>query len=239
MDQFASGQIPACPYKVSVGFSRWVFGLAVYFLLIILLFTLVPRDFDVLVWQIFMFFFSAFFTFFLSFTQETLPNYYYYTNLIMTLFSIFFLIISLNLLSLIPYTFAYTSHIIFTLTLASLLINFINSIGIERKGFEFIKIFLPAGSPLFLLFFIILIEFISYNTRVLSLAIRLFANIMSGHILLTIFAGFSVVMGFFQALTIDFVMNAIYILELVIAFLQGYVFLTLSNIYFHENIYSH
>jgi F-type H+-transporting ATPase subunit a len=151
----------------------------------------------------------------------------------------FFLIISLNILSLIPYTFAYTSHIIFTLTIASLLINFVNSIGIERRGFEFIKIFLPAGSPLFLLFFIILIEFISYNTRVLSLAIRLFANIMSGHILLTIFAGFSVVMGFFQAFIIDFVMDAIYLLELVIAFLQGYVFLTLSNIYFHENIYSH
>lgn len=241
MDQFASGQIHTCPYVPTVGLiSRWVGGLGLFFLSLYFLTISVLRNLDLFLGGGFYFvFLILLLTFFSNLVQENISTYYYFSNLIAILLSIFILIILFNLLSLIPYTFAYTSHIILTLTLASLLINFVNVIRVERRGLSFIKIFLPNGAPRYLAFFLILIEFISYNTRVLSLAIRLFANIMSGHILLTIFAGFSVIMGFFQGLIVEIIMCAIYVLELVIAFLQGYVFMTLSTIYFHESIYAH
>lgn len=110
-----------------------------------------------------------------------------YFNFIFLIF--FFLLIS-NLIGMVPYTFTVTSHIAITLTLAFIAFAGINIIGIYQKGFDMLAMFIPPGSPLVLAPFIILVEFISYIARLFSLAIRLFANIMSGHTLLKILSTF-------------------------------------------------
>jgi len=116
----------------------------------------------------------------------------------------------------------------------------LNILGVFLYGFYFLGLFLPSGSPLVISPFLILIEFISYVARLFSLAIRLFANLMSGHTLLNILAGFSWAMllnsgvfllGSFCVLSVIFLIVG---LELAIAFLQGYVFCILLIIYFND-----
>lgn len=107
------------------------------------------------------------------------------------LFSIFSFIFFCNLAGMIPFSFTVTSHIVITLALATMAFFGINVIAIRIHGFHFVSFFLPAGAPLALAPLLVMIEIVSYSFRVVSLALRLFANMMSGHCLLKILAGFS------------------------------------------------
>lgn len=107
------------------------------------------------------------------------------------LFSIFSFIFFCNILGMIPYSFTVTSHIVVTLGLATMAFVAINIIGIRTHGFHMLSLFLPSGAPLALAPLLVMIELVSYSFRVVSLALRLFANMMSGHCLLKILAGFA------------------------------------------------
>ena len=107
------------------------------------------------------------------------------------IFSVFSFILFCNLLGMIPYSFTVTSHIVITLGLAIVTFFGINVIGIQTHGFHFLSLFLPSGAPLALAPLLVAIELVSYSFRVVSLALRLFANMMSGHCLLKILAGFA------------------------------------------------
>ncbi len=107
------------------------------------------------------------------------------------LFSIFSFIFFCNLLGMIPYSFTVTSHIVITLGLAMMAFLSINIIGIKTHGVHLLSLFLPPGAPLALAPLLVMIELVSYSFRVISLALRLFANMMSGHCLLKILAGFA------------------------------------------------
>jgi len=107
------------------------------------------------------------------------------------LFSIFSFIFFCNLIGLIPYSFTVTSHIVITLGFASMAFIGINIIGVKTHGFHLLSFFLPSGAPIALAPLLVGIELVSYSFRVVSLALRLFANMMSGHCLLKILAGFA------------------------------------------------
>jgi len=107
------------------------------------------------------------------------------------LFTIFIFIFFCNLLGMIPFSFTVTSHIVVTLGLAIMAFFGINVIGIKTHGFHMLSLFLPSGAPIALAPLLVMIELVSYSFRVISLALRLFANMMSGHCLLKILAGFA------------------------------------------------
>jgi F-type H+-transporting ATPase subunit a len=113
-----------------------------------------------------------------------------YFDYLFFVFSVFCLVLFSNLFGLIPYTYTTTSHILFTFLLAFCAFSLINYVGIRKQGFNFFALFLPTGAPLAIAPFLMIIEIISYTARVFSLSIRLFANLMSGHTLLKILAGF-------------------------------------------------
>ena len=161
------------------------------------------------------------------------------------LFAIFSFIFFCNLLGMIPFSFTVTSHIVVTLGLAMISFFAINIIGIQTHGFHMLSLFLPSGAPLALAPLLVAIELVSYSFRVVSLALRLFANMMSGHCLLKILAGFAWTMlaaggilsiVHFLPLVVIF---AIVGLELSIAFLQAYVFTVLLCIYLNDAISLH
>ena len=161
------------------------------------------------------------------------------------LFTIFSFIFFCNLLGMIPFSFTVTSHIVITLGLATLAFVAINIVGIKTHGFHLLSLFLPAGAPIALAPLLVMIELVSYSFRVVSLALRLFANMMSGHCLLKILAGFAWTMlsaggilslAHFLPLVVIF---AIVGLELSIAFLQAYVFTVLLCIYLNDAISLH
>ena len=161
------------------------------------------------------------------------------------LFTIFSFIFFCNLLGMIPFSFTVTSHIVVTLGLAMLAFFAINVIGIKTHGFHMLSLFLPPGAPIALAPLLVMIELVSYSFRVISLALRLFANMMSGHCLLKILAGFAwTMLGAGGILSIAhflplIVIFAIVGLELSIAFLQAYVFTVLLCIYLNDAISLH
>jgi len=161
------------------------------------------------------------------------------------LFSIFSFIFACNIIGMIPYSFTVTSHIVVTLGLALTAFFGINVIAVRIHGFHALSFFLPSGAPLALAPLLVIIELVSYSFRVISLALRLFANMMSGHCLLKILAGFAWTMlssgGFLTVLHALplLVIFAIVGLELSIAFLQAYVFVVLLCIYLNDAISLH
>jgi len=165
-----------------------------------------------------------------------------YFPIILTVFTY---LLCCNLLGMIPYSFTVTSHIVVTLGLSIVAFTGINVIGIRIHGFHFLSFFLPGGAPLALAPLLIPIELVSYSFRVVSLALRLFANMMSGHCLLKILAGFAWTMlsagGILSVLHLLplIVIFAIVGLELSIAFLQAYVFSVLLCIYMNDAISLH
>jgi len=156
-------------------------------------------------------------------------------------FVIFFLVFFSSLIGLLPFSFAPTSHLVFTFSLAFTCNLAFIIIGFKENGLGFLRLFSPKGSPTFLLPVIILIEFLSYSLRTFSLSIRLFANIMAGHTLLHILASFVtafikaelLVAAFFPFLLI----LGIVILEIGIAAIQAYVFLILLSIYLNDSFH--
>ena len=161
------------------------------------------------------------------------------------LFTIFMIVFLGNSLGLVPYAFTYTSHLIVTATLALLVFVCVCVIGIARHGRHFFSLFVPPGVPWPMLPLIVPIEVLSFLIRPVTLSVRLFANMMAGHILLKVIAGFAV--GFLalgvtgMALGIlPTLFNVVLIgFELLIAFLQAYVFTILSCIYLKDTVELH
>lgn len=154
-------------------------------------------------------------------------------------FAVFFFVLGGNLIGMVPYTFTYTSHIIVTFGLAFIVIMFVTILGFVKHGMHFLKFFVPEGVPVFLTPIVVPIEIISYLSRPLSLAIRLFANMMAGHTMLKVFAGFSVSLGI-MACWLPLVVNiALTGFEIMVACLQAYVFTILTCIYLNDAIHMH
>nr|YP_010620139.1 ATP synthase F1 subunit 6 [Melanothamnus gigas]WAX04175.1 ATP synthase F1 subunit 6 [Melanothamnus gigas] len=161
------------------------------------------------------------------------------------IFSLHLFLLFSNLLGMIPYSFTITSHITFTFTLALSIFIGINIIGVKTHGLNFFSLFLPRNIPLIIVPLLITIEFLSYIVKVFTLAIRLFANMTSGHTLLKIIAGFAWTMllsgGLLSILhIIPLALLFILIgLELAIAILQAYVFTLLTCIYLNDVLELH
>jgi F-type H+-transporting ATPase subunit a len=158
------------------------------------------------------------------------------------IFSIFVFVLALNLLGMIPLpglgAFTVTSHIIVTFALAAFVFLGVTLIGIAKHGFGFFKLFVPSGVPVWLLPLITIIEVISYLTRPISLSVRLFANMMAGHTMLAVFGSFVVGMGLIGGWVPLLFMVFIMGLEILVAFLQAYVFAVLSSIYLNDALHA-
>ena len=135
-------------------------------------------------------------------------------------------------------TFTVTSHIIVTFVLAFFIFIGVTIIGLVRHKLHFFSLFLPAGLPIYLAPLLIPIEIIGYLTRPISLSVRLAANMMAGHTMVEVFAGFIVALGIFGVAPFLFV-TAVYGLEVVVAFLQAYVFAVLTCLYLSDAINLH
>lgn len=154
------------------------------------------------------------------------------------IFSLFLFVLLGNLLGMIPYAFTFTSQIVVTFGLALMVFVFVTIIGFLRHGLKFFTFFLPEGAPLFMAPILIPIEVISYLSRPVSLSIRLFANMMAGHTMLKVFALFTVLLGAYGISTV--LLNTLLIgFEILVAFLQAYVFAVLSCLYLSDAIHMH
>jgi F-type H+-transporting ATPase subunit a len=153
-------------------------------------------------------------------------------------FSLFMFILFGNLLGMIPYSFTFTSHIIVTFALAGVVFIGVTFIGIAKHGFHFLSLFVPHGVPKVLLLLLVPIEVLSYFIRPFTLSIRLFANMMAGHTMLAIFAGFVAVLGIAGVLPLG-VDVALVLLELLVAVLQAYVFAILTCLYLNDALHLH
>jgi F-type H+-transporting ATPase subunit a len=160
-------------------------------------------------------------------------------------FTLFVFVLMGNLLGLIPFMFTYTSHIAITGALALFVICLATFVGLRQHGMHFFSYFAPQGAPLALMPLIVLIEIVSYLSRPVSLSMRLFANMMAGHMILAVFASFAVVLGSlgFVGLVgaiVPFGINIPLIgFELLVACLQAYVFAILTCIYLHDAVHLH
>ena len=154
-------------------------------------------------------------------------------------FSLFLFVLLGNLLGMIPYGFTYTSHIVVTLGLAMLVFIAVTVIGLIRHGFHFFSLFVPHGAPWWLLPSLIPIEVISYMTRPISLSVRLFANMLAGHTMMKVFAGFVIALGLFGGWLPLALIVALTGFELGVAILQAYVFSLLTCIYLKDAIHLH
>jgi F-type H+-transporting ATPase subunit a len=155
------------------------------------------------------------------------------------IFTLFMFVLFCNLLGMIPYSFTVTSHIIVTFALAAVVFVGVTIIGFARHGARFLKLFVPSGVPIFLLPLLIVIELISYLIRPVSLSVRLFANMLAGHTMLKVFGGFVVALGIIGGWAPLAFVVALTGLEILIAFLQAYVFAVLTCIYLNDAINLH
>lgn len=154
-------------------------------------------------------------------------------------FTIFMFILVLNLLGLVPYSFTVTSHIIVTFALAAMVWLIITAIGFMNHGIGFLKLFVPDGVPWWLMPIIVVIEVISYLIRPISHSVRLFANMMAGHAMLKVFAGFVIGLGLLGGWAPLVFLVGFTGLELVVAFLQAFIFTVLTCIYLNDAVNMH
>ena len=157
-------------------------------------------------------------------------------------FSLFLFVLFCNLIGLIPGTFTVTSHIIVTLAFAMLVILTVIGYGVYKHGLKFFRLFVPSGVPGALMPFIMMIEVISFLSRPVSLSMRLFANMLAGHIALKVFAGFIVMLtaagGWALLSPLPLAMiTALTALELLVALLQAYIFSVLTCIYLNDALH--
>ena len=154
-------------------------------------------------------------------------------------FSIFMFVLIGNMVGMIPYQFTFTSHIIVTFALATVVFVGVTILGFVNHGIRFFTFFYIPGVPFYMHPLLIPIEVISYLSRPISLSVRLFANMLAGHTLLKVFAGFVVSMPFFTGvLPLTFIV-ALTGLEILIAFLQAYVFAILTCLYINDAYHLH
>jgi F-type H+-transporting ATPase subunit a len=158
-------------------------------------------------------------------------------------FSLFMFILVANIVGLIPYTFTITSHIIITVSLALLVFLTVVIYGFAKNGLHFFKLFVPSGIPIFILPLVVFIEVFSFFLRPISHSVRLFANMLAGHIALKVFASFIPLLaglgiaGYAGAVMPLGMVIALTALELLVAFLQAYVFTILTCIYLNDAIH--
>ncbi|WP_341787291.1 F0F1 ATP synthase subunit A [Rickettsia endosymbiont of Cantharis rufa] len=154
-------------------------------------------------------------------------------------FSLFIFILFCNLLGMTPYSFTATSHIIITFALAILVFLTVTIVGFVKHGLRFLTLFLPRGTPLWLAPLMIVIELFTYLARPVSLSLRLAANMMAGHVLLKVIAGFTVsLMIYLKFLPIPLMVILIGF-EIFVAILQAYIFSILSCMYLNDAINLH
>ena len=155
------------------------------------------------------------------------------------IFSLFMFVLFCNMFGMVPYTFTVTSHIIVTFVLASFIFIGVTIVGFIKHGFGYLKLFVPSGVPVVLLPLIVIIEIISYLSRPVSLSVRLFANMMAGHTMMKVFGGFVIslgVVGGWLPLSFSVALTG---LEILVAFLQAYVFAILTCIYLNDALNLH
>jgi F-type H+-transporting ATPase subunit a len=150
-----------------------------------------------------------------------------------------------NMLGLFPYAFTYTSHISMTFIMAMIVFVLITVVAISLHGKKFLGYFFPEGAPIWLAPIIIPVEIVSYLSRPISLSIRLFANMVAGHVMLKVFATFVVMLAGLGAVgpfiaVMPLAINVVLIgFEVLVAFLQAYVFAILTCIYLHDAVHLH
>ena len=155
------------------------------------------------------------------------------------IFTLFMFVLFCNMIGMLPYSFTVTSHIIVTFVLAAAVFVGVTVIGFIKHGIKYLELFVPKGVPIALLPLIIIIEIISYLSRPVSLSVRLFANMMAGHTMLKVFGGFVISLGLLGGwLPLSFSV-ALTGLEILVAFLQAYVFAILTCIYLNDALNLH
>jgi F-type H+-transporting ATPase subunit a len=160
-------------------------------------------------------------------------------------FTLFTFVLFGNLIGLFPYAFTFTSHIAVTFALAFIVFVLITVVALALHGKKFFGYFFPEGAPLWLAPIIIPVEIVSYLSRPVSLAIRLFANMVAGHVMLKVFATFIVLLGGLGAIgpfvaVLPLAVNVALVgFEILVALLQAYVFAILTSIYLHDAVHLH
>ena len=155
------------------------------------------------------------------------------------IFTLFMFVLFCNMVGMLPYSFTVTSHIIVTFVLAAAIFIGVTVIGFIKHGIKYLELFVPKGVPVVLLPLIIIIEVISYLSRPVSLSVRLFANMMAGHTMMKVFGGFVIslgVVGGWLPLSFSVALTG---LEILVAFLQAYVFAILTCIYLNDALNLH
>jgi F-type H+-transporting ATPase subunit a len=158
-------------------------------------------------------------------------------------FSLFMFLLVSNVVGIIPYSFTVASHIIITVALALLVFFTVVIYGFWKHGLHFLNLFVPKGVPAYILPMIVVIEVMSFLSRPISHSVRLFANMLAGHITLKVFASFATMLGGFGVIgwfgaTVPLAMTvALTALELLVACLQAYVFAILTCIYLNDAIH--
>ena len=158
-------------------------------------------------------------------------------------FCLFIFILMCNVIALVPYSFSVTSHIIVTGLLALTVFFTVVIVGVREHGLHFFKLFVPSGVPIYILPLVVAIEVISFLSRPLSHSVRLFANMLAGHITLNVFGGFCVMLlGAGAVLKVVSILPfamiiGLYALELLVAFLQAYVFVMLTCMYLNDALH--
>jgi F-type H+-transporting ATPase subunit a len=158
-------------------------------------------------------------------------------------FSLFAFVLVLNVIGIIPYTFTVTSHIVITVALALLVFFTVVIYGFWKHGLHFFKLWVPAGVPIYIMPLVTFIEVLSFLSRPVSHSVRLFANMLAGHITLKVFAGFVTMLGAAGVLgvlgaTLPLALTiALTALELLVAVLQAYVFAILTCIYLNDALH--
>ena len=160
-------------------------------------------------------------------------------------FTLFMFVLFANMIGLIPYSFTVTSQLIITASLALLVFVIVVGYGFWRNGLRFLNLFVPKGVPIYILPAIVIIEILSFLSRPISHSVRLFANMLAGHITLQVFAGFIIMLagfgiaGWFGAVLPLILVIMLTALEFLVAFLQAYVFAILTCIYLNEALHLH
>lgn len=158
-------------------------------------------------------------------------------------FSLFMFICVSNMIGIIPYTFTVSSHLIVTVALALLVFFIVLFYGLYKNGLKFFKLFVPSGVPVYILPLVVFIEVISFFLKPVSHSVRLFANMLAGHIALKVFASFVTMLGalgfvgWVGAVLPLGLTVAVTALEILVAFLQAYVFTILTCIYLNDAIH--
>jgi F-type H+-transporting ATPase subunit a len=161
------------------------------------------------------------------------------------IFTIFSFIFVANILGMLPHAFTTTSHIVVTGAMALFTFFLVIAIGVWKNGFKFLKVFVPSGVPWYILWFVVIIEIFSFLSRPLSLGMRLFANMLGGHVALKVFAGFipqlaaglGILGAGMAAVLVMPLVIGVTALELLVAFLQAYVFAILTCIYLNDALH--